>query len=171
LKYKAPRNSDAKYPFGGSLFDLYAQTSDKWIQLYFEKHPGSGRLSMNLHFILQEPLMVLQKLAVSPLFFFSMSARPKETYIKLLFSIFSIFLAVIGLLSIRWKPEFKKEIKKDIVLILAVLFGFAALFFLTHSMNRYSYPVLPYLSVWGGIAVLKIKPLNGFLTRKKILDD
>jgi hypothetical protein len=171
LKYKAPGSSGVKYPFGGSIEDLYSQTSDKWIRAYLEKHPGSSRFAVNLNYIFHEPVMVIQKLVVSPLFFFSMSARPKETYIKLLFSIFAIILAVKGLLLMRREPEFKKKSKRDIVLIFAVLFGFALLFFVTHAINRYSYPVLPYLYVWGGIVVLKIKPLNDFLTKKRIFEN
>jgi hypothetical protein len=124
-----------------------------WRENYYQKYPDGNLLFMNLYFIYKEPLLVLQKLLTSPLFFFSMSARPKETFIKLMFSIFSIFLAFLGLKTILKKSKHSKEI----ILIVSIIIGYISLHMATHAMNRYSLPISPFLYIWGGVPILKFR--------------
>jgi len=124
----------------------------EWIKEYFKKYPGGNYLHMNLYFIYDKPLLFIKKIALSPFFFFSMAARPIETFVYLFFSIISITLSIIGLKSILKK----NGIKNDIVIILSILLGFMLLYWVLHSMNRYSMPVLPYLYIWGGIPIINI---------------
>ena len=162
IKYKIPQNSDAKYPFGGDVLDVDDKTVQKWLQSYYMKYPDGGFVHMSLYFFIQEPLMVLQKFIFSPIFYFSMSARPVESYVKLIINIFSIILTIIGLSSILKKSENKKEI----IIILAIIFGFSSLYFVSHCINRYSYPIIPFLYIWSGVALLKIKRLDEYLKKK-----
>ncbi len=131
------------YKDGKSLVEY----KDDWIRAYFQKYPNSNLVFMNLYFIHNEPWLVLQKLLMSPLFYFAISARTSETFIKLGFSVFSLILSVIGLKTLLKNSEYKKEI----IIIISIVVGFIALHLVTHAMNRYSFPILPYLYIWGGI--------------------
>jgi len=121
-----------------------------WVRIFYQRYPGGSLLFMNLYFVYREPTLVLQKLLVSPLFFFAMSARAEETFVKLVFSIISIVLSIIGLRVVCKRSRHKNEIK----LIISIVVGFIVLHFVTHSINRYSLPILPYLYVWGGVPLL-----------------
>lgn len=125
---------------------------DIWIRNFYQEFPNSNLIHMNLYFVYTEPLLVAQKLLVSPLFYFSMSARQLETFVKLLFSLVSIILAVLGLRAVTREPEHKSEI----ILIISIIVGFIALHLVTHAMNRYSLPVLPYLYIWAGIPLMQL---------------
>lgn len=126
-----------------------------WIKAYFHKYPNSGLVFMNLYFIYSEPWLVFQKLLMSPLFFFAMSARTLETFVNLAFSIFSVILSVMGLKTLLRNLEYKKEI----IIIISIVVGYISLHLVTHAMNRYSFPILPYLYIWGSI------PLSAGLSR------
>lgn len=152
-KYNAPKGKNNKYPFGGSIDDIENQTSKKWIKNFFSKYPNSNYLFMNLYFVYSKPLLVLQKILLSPLFYFSMSPTLKETLLSLIISFFSIFLSFLGLKTILKNSR----VKYEILLILSIIFGYILLHLLTHAYSRYSLPVLPYLYIWGGIAILRIK--------------
>ena len=132
----------------GKSFQEYAQD---WFRDFYQKYPKANYISMNLYFIYKEPFLFLQKLILSPFFFFSMSARTSETIMKLAVSILSVILAIIGLNAALRMSKYKKEI----ILIVFVLIGYASLHLVTHAMNRYSLPILPYLYVWGGIPLVK----------------
>jgi hypothetical protein len=137
------------YREGKSLDDY---TYD-WIKKFYQKYPEGNLIFMNLYFIYSEPLLVLQKLLMSPLFYFAMSARQIETYAKLVFSIFSVVLAIIGL-----KALFKNSKNKNgMILIISIIIGYISLHLATHAVNRYSVPILPYLYIWGGIPLSKFK--------------
>jgi hypothetical protein len=134
-----------------------------WIEKFYQKYPDGNLLFMNLYFIYTEPLLVLQKFLTSPLFYFSMSARPEETFIKLMFSIFSIFLAFLGLKTVLKNSERRKEI----ILIVSIIIGYISLHVATHAMNRYSLPISPFLYIWGGVPILKFRnKLRGFFRRR-----
>jgi len=126
-----------------------------WVKAFYKRYPRGSLVFMNLYFVYREPILVLQKLLISPFFYFAMSAREEETFIKLFFSIFSVVLSIIGLRTVYKRSEHKNEIE----LIISIIVGFIALHLVTHTMNRYSVPILPYLYVWGGIPLLWI--ING----------
>lgn len=126
-----------------------------WIDDFYKKYPDKGLIFMNLYFIYKEPLLVLQKLILSPFFYFSMSSRTYETFIKLFVSIVSLILSIIGIKKIfnviKWQG------RKEILLILSIVLGYIILHLVSGCHNRYSLPVLPYLYVWGGVTFLRFK--------------
>ncbi len=122
---------------------------EKWRKNFFDKFPNKGLIFMNLYFVYNEPLLVFQKFIASPFFYFAMSARTWETFLKLINSIILITLSIIGLKKIIKKSSI--QVRKEILLILSIVIGYIVLHLLTHSMNRYSLPVLPYLYVWAGL--------------------
>lgn len=124
-----------------------------WISDFFQKYPESNYIFMNIYFIYDRPLLVLQKILISPLFYFSMSARTIETFIKLAFTIVSLSLSILGIKIVLKTPGHTKEV----IIIMAIITGYILLHLLTHAMNRYSMPVLPYLYVWGGTTLLRFK--------------
>lgn len=126
----------------------YVEYTKYWIEQFYNKYPNNGLVFMNLYFIYTEPLLVLQKLAVSPFLYFSMSSRTYETFVKLFISIIFIILSIIGVkkIFVATKPQEHKEI----LLILSIVLGYIALHLVSGSHNRYSLPILPYLYVWGG---------------------
>ncbi len=132
------------------------ETTGDWIRNFYEKYPNGNYVFMNLYFIYDKPLLVIQKLITSPLFYFAMSARTVETLVNLLFSIISLTFCIMGL-RIIFKNLGHKE---ELILMLAVVIGYISLHLLTHSMNRYSMPVLPYLYVWGGVALIRLKGIT-----------
>jgi hypothetical protein len=148
-----------EYRDGKSLVEY----RDDWIKVFYEKYPEGNLAFMHLYFISTEPLLVLQKLIVSPIFYFSMSARSIETFVKLIFSILSIFLSVLGLRVVCRNSQHKNSI----ILIVSIVAGFASLHLLTHAMNRYSLPILPYLYVWGGIPLMKFRNQLSELSRQR----
>lgn len=123
-----------------------------WVKTYFQKYPKGNLVFMNLYFICDKPILVLQKLLISPLFFFSMSARTSETFVKLFFSIVSVVLAAFGLRVVLRTADNRKEI----ILIGAIVAGYILLHLVTHAINRYSLPILPFLYIWGGVPVVKL---------------
>lgn len=135
------------------IYDGWLKNFDKWMKTFYKKYPNSNYLFMNLYFIYDKPLLFLQKLLVNPLFYFSMSGRPLETFIKLLVNIISLILSISGLKTILKNSKTKNEI----ILIVSIIAGYAMLHFITHATDRLSLPILPYLYVWGGISCLKFK--------------
>ena len=140
-----------------------SQYSIDWVKDFYKKYPKGSLVFMNLYFVYREPILVIQKLLISPFFYFAMSAREEETFVKLFFSIVSITLSIIGLRRIYRSSENKNEIK----LIVSILLGFVALHLVTHTMNRYSLPILPYLYVWGGIPLLWLMSLLSRMSHRR----
>jgi len=134
-----------------------------WIKEYFKKNPNASYLKMNLDFVKDKPGLVAQKLLISPLFFLGMSARTIESFVKLFYSLLAIVLAIMG---IRVLLKRNKSFKSYIWIILSCIIGFASLYLVLHSMNRYSLPILPYLTVWGGIIVNKVPEDIRIIKRK-----
>jgi hypothetical protein len=155
VKYKTnpyTKKSDI-YNFGGYFYDVYNKTARIWVENFFKKYPDSSVLFMNFYFIYNKPLLVLQKLVVSPILFFSLTSRPAETCIMLTVSFFSLLFSILG---IRTRLKIAK-LKNEIILICFIIIGFSSLYFISHSIGRYSLPILPYLYVWGGIPISKFR--------------
>lgn len=143
----------------------YQSFGGSWIDKYFEEKPESGYLLMNLNFVKEKPGLVFQKLLVSPFFFLGLSARTYESFIKLVYSLLAIILGIIGL---RWVWLRFPGSHNELIIILAVVLGYTSLFILLHTTSRYSMPVLPLLTVWGGVPVYKlISKLRWFSPNRK----
>lgn len=147
IKRYQPNSHKKNYNFGGSIDEM--KTATKWMKNFFNKYPNRNSLFMILYFIYDKPFLVLQKLLVSPILFFSMSSRPVETCIMLIVSGFSIFFSILGIRTIMKNSK----IKKEILLIISTIIGFSSIFFISISYVRYSLPILPFLYVWSGIPI------------------
>ncbi|MCK4763587.1 MAG: glycosyltransferase family 39 protein [Candidatus Aminicenantes bacterium] len=146
-----PRPGAGIYSSGGYFYEIRNKTARPWIENYFRRRPGGNYLCMNLYFIYDRPLLVLQKLAVSPLLFFSLSGRTAESVLMLFVTLFSLFFALPGIGRALKKPG----TKKDILLIVFIIAGFSSLYLTTHAIGRYSVPILPYLYIWAGVTLSK----------------
>lgn len=133
---KEAENYNLSYPFGA-----------QWIKEYCNKNPNANYFEMNLSFIQDKPGLFLQKFLLSPFFFLGMSAREGETFCKLGYSLIAIIISVIGIKKLL---RLNREFRHDILIIIYCIFGYASLHFVLHAMNRYSLPILPYLTIWSG---------------------
>ena len=142
-RYKIP------YKEGKSLYECKYE----WLEHFFRKYPDANLLFTNLYFIYDKPWLVVQKLLVSPIFYFSMSARTYETFLKLIFNAIALFFVMWGI-KILYR---QKYVRKELTLILSIVAGYIILHLLTHAMNRYALPILPYLFVFGGVSLANIR--------------
>jgi len=142
-------------------YDL-SQIAQEWIKNYYEKYPNSSGINMNLHFIKENPYLVLQNLLASPFFFFMLGTDKTFTVLLVPFTLVAFFLAILGI-----KKRYHTY-GNEIIIILSIIIGYSLLHFLTHSYSRYSLPVLPFFYVFGGIPIIKIiNKIQQFWSLKK----
>lgn len=162
--YKIP--SDLKNYFPQKQLWLYenvnpsAQLEDaggKYIAVYYNNHKDGNIIGLNLKFISEYPLMFLQKIILSPLFFISMAGS--GVFVKLFYNLFFLSLGLIGMVQFK-----NSKYKIDMLTIAAVILGYSSLYILTHSIDRYSLPILPWVIIWSGVPLMHI--YNKFKNRK-----
>lgn len=146
-QFRFPFINEYTIPYKADKFlDDYTK---EWLQDFYEKYPDKGFIFMNLYFIVKEPILVIQKILVSPFFYFGLSSRTPETFVKFSFSLFSLILSFLGLKMILKKFEYQR--RTEVLLIISVVLGYIVLHLISGCHNRYSLPIMPYLFVWGGI--------------------
>jgi len=151
--YEIPGNIDEIFPPNEKWLykNIHPQrqiydAAERYAINYFARNPGGNVVTLNFSFILEYPDLVFKKLVLSPFFFLGMSANPFEGLVKLVYSLFFILL---GLWGIKKMYSEKNKISFDTILV--IILGYSLLFILTHSMNRYSMPIIPLATVWGGV--------------------
>ncbi|MFW5803604.1 MAG: hypothetical protein ACOCWG_00060 [bacterium] len=139
-----------KYRNGKGFYEYYQD----WLKTFFNQYPNANMFFLNYYFFKNNPGLVIKKLLVSPIFFLGMSARPLESYVKLIFNIFILGLSFIGLKKLFTLVSKKQQL--SIILIIYIVLAYSTLHFLTHSINRYFLPVMPLTIIWSGYIIDKI---------------
>lgn len=104
-----------------------------------------------VQFIRQNPKLMIKKLALNPIFLFSLSATTKESLLNFVINLVLLILAIWGLSRV--------EISKSEQLILAMLVGYFLIFWLCHGYSRYAYGLLPLLSYFASLGFFKAERL------------
>ncbi len=79
---------------------------------------------------------------MSPILFFTFSLTPQQVVLR------SAITFIILFLAFRQLRKYHKEGGQEIEVFLVVLLGFSAVYFMTYSFTRYSFPVIFYLSMY-----------------------
>ena len=129
--------------------DQLEDAGRRYIADYYQNNPNSGIVGLNLSFIAKYPGIFMQKLILSPIFFISMAAN--GTLVKLLYNLIFLTLGIAGMFLFK-----DANFRVYILTIVAVVLGYSSLYWLTHSIDRYSLPILPWVITWSGVSILRL---------------
>ncbi len=133
-------------PLNSNIYLARKYTID-WKDNYHKLGGSENLIIMNSEFILQKFGSVIIAKLLAPVFFISLSDTFQETIIHLFINIFILLIAY------RSIKKLYRYNKKQILLIVIILFSYASIFFITFSYVRYSLPFIFYMSIFTGHSI------------------
>lgn len=113
-----------------------------------------------LLFVRQNPRIVLKKILLNPIFFFSLSSTTIESLLNL-----TVNLLLVGFLFfwlLRVHPS------KSEYFLLAVSFGYFSMFWICHGYARYAFGLLPFLSFFASLGIFETRQLvKNFISTRR----
>jgi hypothetical protein len=137
----------------GRFADTVLKDSKVYINGYFEKHPGADYIALHVDFFRNYTWLSIQNLLLSPFIFFMLGTTSMETYILIPVTIISFVLSVLGLSDVF--KHHGPDDRAKLTILLVVLIGFSLPYYIFHCYARYSMPLLPFIYIWSGIAIVR----------------
>ena len=118
-----------------------------WEESYFKNNPESSGIQVLEDFIIENPMLVVRKFYLNPVFIFTLAGRQAESYFNLFATVVSLFFVFAGIYYTAKDTKFW--------ILTGVISGYLLLFIIVHAYCRYSVGVLPLLYVFAGKGLLE----------------
>ncbi len=119
--------------------------SQYWNWLEENRQANDNRFSLIFKFVKEHPKMTAQKFVLNPMFFFCTSSTVLETWIILGSSALLVALMILALVKQRLEGDY---------LILMIMLGYCAIFWVGHSYSRYFFVLLPFVCMFAARGIM-----------------
>jgi hypothetical protein len=119
-----------------------------WTWLRRHREANDSRFTLLRKFVEQHPRLMAQKVLLNPLFFICMCATTFETWLTLVYNIVLLLLGIVFIVRNRLTGEEK--------IIIFSAMGYFLIFWVGHSYSRYTYAVLPFLSLFAARGLIEL---------------